>query len=257
MNNCVSKNSADFKSLYKEVFGIDNIDAGLEQILAAKISSWQDENGLDKWPLASDMRAQMTGQATMAYIKEKSGLESLKMSQGESVSNGIKEGVPELFDSNPELANAVYEALGFNNVSSEEISDELKDILTPKEDVYNRELYFSGVFQTSDEYDDRVNKELEPFLLPLIKKYVNKLMVEAGVHSSDIEEYNEKIEQGDISSSMCLQGVFIELLLNRRPIHDWIEIMDNYLLTEDDIPIAYSENFGKRLFNFNFWSNFI
>jgi len=115
MNNCVSKNSADFKSLYKEVFGIDNIDAGLEQILAAKISSWQDENGLDKWPLASDMRAQMTGQATMAYIKEKSGLESLKMSQGESVSNGIKEGVPELFESNPELANTVYEALGFKS----------------------------------------------------------------------------------------------------------------------------------------------
>lgn len=72
--------------------------------------------------------------------------------------------------------------------------------------------------------------------------------------SSKLDEYNEKIEQGDISSSMCLQGVFIELLLNRRPIHDWIEIMDNYLLTEDDIPIAYSENFGKRLFNFNFWN---
>ena len=122
MNNCVSKNSADFKSLYKEVFGIDNVDAGLEQILAAKISSWQDENGLDKWPLASDMRAQMTGQATMAYIKEKSGLESLKMSQGESVSNGIKEGVPELFESNPELANAVYEALGLNNINESEIT---------------------------------------------------------------------------------------------------------------------------------------
>lgn len=197
MNNCVSKNSADFKSLYKEVFGIDNIDAGLEQILAVEISSWQDENGLDKWPLASDMRAQMTGQATMAYIKEKSGLESLKMSQGESVSNGIKEGVPELFESNPELANEVYEALGFNNVSSEEISDELKDILTPKEDVYNRELYFSGVFQTSDEYDDRVNKELEPFLLPLIKKYVKKLMIDADVHPSDIKIYNEKIDKAN------------------------------------------------------------
>ena len=99
MNNCVSKNSADFKSLYKEVFGIDNVDAGLEQILAAKISVWQDENGIANWPLASDMRAQMTGQATMAYIKEKTGLESLKMSQGESVGNEIKEGVPEQFES--------------------------------------------------------------------------------------------------------------------------------------------------------------
>ena len=35
------------------------------------------------------------------------------MSQGESASNGIKEGVRELFESNPELANEVYEALGF------------------------------------------------------------------------------------------------------------------------------------------------
>ena len=186
MNNCVSKNSADFKSLYKEVFGIDNIDAGLEQILAAKISSWQDENGLDKWPLASDMQAAMASPATMAYITDKTSGKGL-----------IKPGVAELFESNPELANAVYEALGFNDVSSEKISNELKDILTPKEDVYNRELYFSGVFQTNDEYDDTVNKKLEPFLLPIIKKHVKQLMIDADVHPSDIKIYNEKIDKAN------------------------------------------------------------
>ena len=103
MNNCVSKNSADFKSLYKEVFGIDNIDAGLEQILAAKISSWQDENGLDKWPLVSDMQAAMASPATKAYITDKTS--------GKGI---IKPGVAELFESNPELADKVYEAAGFN-----------------------------------------------------------------------------------------------------------------------------------------------
>ena len=35
-----------------------------------------------------------------------------KFVQGEL--NSVKSGVPELFESNPELANTVYEALGFN-----------------------------------------------------------------------------------------------------------------------------------------------
>jgi hypothetical protein len=72
--------------------------------------------------------------------------------------------------------------------------------------------------------------------------------------SSKLSEYEENIENGDISSSMCLQGVFIELLLDNRPRRNWIEIMDEYLLTDDKIPMAYSEIYGERLFKFNFWN---
>lgn len=53
--------------------------------IAAKIALWQDRNGIDKWP-----------------------------TEGELGLSNIKSGVSELFESNPDFANDVYEALGFN-----------------------------------------------------------------------------------------------------------------------------------------------
>jgi predicted NAD-dependent protein-ADP-ribosyltransferase YbiA (DUF1768 family) len=56
-------------------------------VLKAKISIWQEENNTDEYPTLKQL-----------------GIEERQV---------IKPGVQELFDSNPELANQVYEALGF------------------------------------------------------------------------------------------------------------------------------------------------
>jgi hypothetical protein len=61
-----------------------------------------------------------------------------------------------------------------------------------------------------------------------------------------------EIEQGDLAASTCLQGVLSELLLNGRVVTDWIGIMDAYL-THDGKPLAYSEQYGKRLYQFASW----
>ena len=53
----------------------------------------------------------MASPATKAYITDKTS--------GKGI---IKPGVAELFESNPELANAVYEALGLNNINESEIT---------------------------------------------------------------------------------------------------------------------------------------
>ena len=46
--NCVNKNSPEFKELAKAV----NMN---ETILGAKVSIWQDKNGLDKFPSVDDI----------------------------------------------------------------------------------------------------------------------------------------------------------------------------------------------------------
>jgi len=72
--------------------------------------------------------------------------------------NNIKEGVPELFDSNPELANSVYEALGFKE---QQYVSKLKEIagrrkLATKSDLENSQLI----------KDIRVNKTQPKTLKP-------------------------------------------------------------------------------------------
>ena len=76
MAHCVNRSHPDFLKL-ADITNINPI------ILAAKISLWQEKNGLDKFPTVQELAI-------------------------------IKPGVEELFNSNPELANQVYEALGFN-----------------------------------------------------------------------------------------------------------------------------------------------
>ena len=60
------------------------------------------------------------------------------------------------------------------------------------------------------------------------------------------------IERGDVAASLCLQSAISERLLYGRIITDWIGIMEEYL-TRDDKPLAYSEQYGKRLYQFAFW----
>jgi hypothetical protein len=75
-------------------------------------------------------------------------------------------------------------------------------------------------------------------------------------HRAWLEEWlrsiESDIEQGDVAASICLQGVICEMILHGQVITDWIGVMEAYL-TRDGRPLAYSEQYGKRLYTFSFW----
>lgn len=62
-----------------------------------------------------------------------------------------------------------------------------------------------------------------------------------------------KIDDGNVSSSICLQGIISEIVLYTNPKIDWIGVMNEYLTDEEGVPLAYSEKYGKRLYAFNQW----
>jgi hypothetical protein len=72
-----------------------------ENILKAEIALWQQNNNTDEYPTLKQL-----------------GIEERQV---------IKPGVQELFDSNPELANQVYEALGFKTFDTKGVSLDVKD----------------------------------------------------------------------------------------------------------------------------------
>lgn len=69
-----------------------------------------------------------------------------------------------------------------------------------------------------------------------------------------IKEQETKIEQRDICASMCLQGYLIDSLLPKKSGYNWFELMNNFLVDQDGIPIAYSKKYGERLYKFNMWN---
>jgi hypothetical protein len=60
------------------------------------------------------------------------------------------------------------------------------------------------------------------------------------------------IENADVAASLCLQGVISEIALYKKTKTDWLGVMNEYLM-RDGKPIAYSEQYGKRLYNFPQW----
>jgi hypothetical protein len=69
-----------------------------------------------------------------------------------------------------------------------------------------------------------------------------------------LREWHEQVikdaDDGLIAASICLQSVFIDLVLEGRVRHDWLSIMDD-LLTNAGHLIAYSISYGKKLHNFD------
>lgn len=94
---CITTNNPQFQKLLAE--------SGEKQgVFAMTISKWMTQNEVyDRYPTLQEL--------------------------GITVMEGIKPGVEELFDSNPELANAVYEALGFKKDLS---YDTFKKVIRPK-----------------------------------------------------------------------------------------------------------------------------
>lgn len=65
-----------------------------------------------------------------------------------------------------------------------------------------------------------------------------------------LDDIEAHIQDEAVSSSMCLEGLFSELLLKGKVEIDWIGILDSFL-SEGDTPLAYSEEFGKKLYKFD------
>lgn len=63
------------------------------------------------------------------------------------------------------------------------------------------------------------------------------------------EEAIQRADSGDVASSVCHQATLIDLVLDGKPRHDWLRIMNEFLI-HNDAPLAYSEAFGRRLHKF-------
>lgn len=61
---------------------------------------------------------------------------------------------------------------------------------------------------------------------------------------------NEEMEKGIISSAECVQGVICEEILGQKNFN-WLEIESSLLRDENDLPIAYSNEYGKKLYGFD------
>lgn len=68
-----------------------------------------------------------------------------------------------------------------------------------------------------------------------------------------LSQVEKNIEDGEVASSMCLQGVIVEIALFGETRLDWLAILDDFLTDESGFPLAYSERYGKRLCEFNQW----
>ncbi len=63
-----------------------------------------------------------------------------------------------------------------------------------------------------------------------------------------LRQVGENVEAGDVSSSMCLQGIMSELVLFGRARTDWLGVLQEYLTDKE--PLAYSQIYGRRLYKF-------
>lgn len=63
------------------------------------------------------------------------------------------------------------------------------------------------------------------------------------------EKLIDDIDMERVSSSLCLQGAFVDLVLDGRLTFDWLSVMKDFL-SKDGVPLAYSENYGKQLYKF-------
>lgn len=72
-------------------------------------------------------------------------------------------------------------------------------------------------------------------------------------HEQYLKEWREeairRADDGDVASSICHQATLIDLVLFGKQRHDWLGIMDEFLM-DDGTPLAYSEAFGRRLHKF-------
>jgi hypothetical protein len=65
-----------------------------------------------------------------------------------------------------------------------------------------------------------------------------------------LENLQIAIEKGEVAASECLQGALIEVILKKQSKIDWLGVFNEYLLSEEGLPMAYSLAYGKKLHKF-------
>jgi hypothetical protein len=69
-----------------------------------------------------------------------------------------------------------------------------------------------------------------------------------------LREIEPDLEAGNVSSSLCLQGLLSELVVYKKIDRDWLSIFEDHLTDEEGYPLAYSKAYAKRLYKFaNQW----
>jgi len=72
--------------------------------------------------------------------------------------------------------------------------------------------------------------------------------------SNWLSKNDSALEDGNASSSLCLQSCLAEIILYGKPKRDWDGVWSLYLTDDDGNPLAYSEKYGQRLYKFgNQW----
>ena len=59
------------------------------------------------------------------------------------------------------------------------------------------------------------------------------------------------IDECNVASSICLQGLLTEIVLYGNPQRNWLEVFEDCLTDENGYPLAYSESYGQRLYKFS------
>jgi len=149
MPHCIVTSHPDYLKLLKE--------SGLkEPILKAKISVWQEKTGnLDRFPTVAELNNLVS-----------------------SPNISIKPGVSELFENNPELVNAVYEALGFETNKIKGIWG-LPEGVSSLEKIFEKKVKEKGIaFSTAKELLEIISQTKDT-LAPIAKsliKYTDKIL---------------------------------------------------------------------------------
>jgi hypothetical protein len=69
-----------------------------------------------------------------------------------------------------------------------------------------------------------------------------------------LNSIEDEIEDGNVSASICLQAIISEIVLFDELTHDWQAIFEDVLTDPSGAPLAYSKEYGKRLYQFeNQW----
>lgn len=69
-----------------------------------------------------------------------------------------------------------------------------------------------------------------------------------------LNRIEDDIEDGKVSSSICLQAIISEIVLFNELKHDWLAIFEDLLTDSSGAPLAYSKEYGKKLYKFeNQW----
>jgi hypothetical protein len=65
-----------------------------------------------------------------------------------------------------------------------------------------------------------------------------------------LQALDQDINNDEVSSSLCLQAIYAELALYKKLKRDWTGVFQELLTDSNGNPLAYSEKYGKRLYNF-------